>query len=133
MHTTELEQWSSQSAPYRELALLKWQNELERINQEWRQEEDSYMVIGRYGSRSLPASNPAEPLFGLMLGIGFSIMGINDWIQTQSFPLALFGGVGIVVATLIAFTYARRRRRQYEEANAAYEQRRAEHLQRKPK
>lgn len=133
MLTNELEHRSSLPCPYRELALLKWQNELERINQEWKQEEDSYMVRGRYGSRSLPASNPAEPLLGITLGIGFTIMGITDWIQTQTFPLAFYGGIGIIAGTLMAFTFAKRKRHKYEEASAEYQQRRTEHLQRKPK
>ncbi|MGC4043900.1 MAG: hypothetical protein QM758_08835 [Armatimonas sp.] len=117
---------------HQELKLLKWQAELARIDEAWKQEEESFLITWRYGFRSLPAKSSAELILGLVIGAGFIALGVNDIFRAHTFPLALVAGAVLIAFTLVSSARTRGKRLRYENAKTEYERRRAEQLLRKP-
>lgn len=114
-----------------ELAELKQQTDLIRLDQEWEREKQRYMIRGKYGHQQIPSR-----IAGLVIGIGATTFGII-WIvftsaMTANFPgddgpgaiFPCFGGVFILFGIgmgIYMFTMAVK----YEDAEQRYRRRRA--------
>ncbi len=116
-----------------QLAEVRYQNELARIDREWEIEREQYMITGRNGQRQIPTPGMSLVMAFVVgiFGIGWTIMAfsITSGAPKESgfeafsciFPLfgVLFTCVGIGVG-INAYTKAQK----YQEALAAYQQRR---------
>ena len=105
------------------LEQIQHQNEIERLDREWEMERETYLVSGRYGSRSIPSAGGS--LLGAAIIGGFGLF----WTITAAsmgapaiFPI--FGAVFILVgvgSALSSFGKAG----EYEQAQERYQRRRA--------
>jgi hypothetical protein len=116
-----------------QLAEVKAQNELARIDREWEIEREQYMIVGRYGRRHVPTTGMgiATAVIGGGFGIFWTIMAFS--IASGPVPgpaggigsiFPLFGVVFIAVAVGWGI-YCMNRAQKYEEAYQAYRARRA--------
>jgi hypothetical protein len=114
-----------------EVAELRYERELERIDREWRQRQEDFMVTTRRGNKSLPtrAGGIVMIVVGLLIGgmistVFFAVAsGMGDrgglFAIMPCFGL-LFTGVAVFAGiTMLSKTS------EYERARAAYESRRA--------
>jgi hypothetical protein len=117
-----------------QLADVRYQNELERIDREWEIEKEQYMVTGRYGIRYLPTKGQGMAgaaiigVFGVFWTImAFSITsGAPDEgpfsIAKIFFPLF---GIAFTVFGVYMGIHTTRKAEEYTRALAAYQERRA--------
>lgn len=104
------------------LRQIQQQNELERLDREWKLEREKYMICGRYGSH-IP--NEGWNLVGALVIGGFGIawtMGAASMDAPAIFPI--FGIVFVVLGVgqcINGFFKAG----EYDEAQRRYQQRRA--------
>ncbi|MES2464066.1 MAG: SHOCT domain-containing protein [Armatimonadota bacterium] len=79
------------------LAQIGLENELARIDREWDQEREAYLVTGRYGARHLPSEGSG--LAGIFLGGGFALVWtVLAFSMGAPVVFALFGIVGVIAA-----------------------------------
>lgn len=110
------------------LRVIELQNELARMDREWEQERESFMVEGKRGSRSLP-SNEASAMtlvFGVIVGLVFFGMA------TSSRDSSTFGFVGllVVVLSIVKAMKGFSQAGEYGRAEALFEERRADLIRR---
>ena len=117
-----------------QLAEVRYQNELERMDREWASEKENFMVAGKYGQRYLPSRpmgigiSVVGGLFGLLWTImAFSITrGAPDFapfsVAKVIFPLV---GIGVTIGAVVMGLYTVKKAEAYQRALAAYQQRRA--------
>jgi hypothetical protein len=117
-----------------QLAEVRHQNEVARIDREWEIEQQQYLVRGRYGNASVPtpAMGIGMAVIGGVFGLFWTIMAIaitggapDDGPFTVAkifFPLF---GVVFIVAAVGGGIYTASRAQKYQEAFAAYKARRA--------
>jgi hypothetical protein len=116
-----------------QLAEVRYQNELARIDREWQIERERYMIADRYGRRHVPTAG---------MGLGAAVVGgaFGVFWTVMAFSITSggpdFGGFGFakvamplfgVVFTVAAIGYglhAYSKAQQYEKAHAAYQARR---------
>jgi DNA-directed RNA polymerase subunit RPC12/RpoP len=107
-----------------DVEILKLQNELERLDREWSDQREQYMVRDKHGNKNTPSA--AASLIGALVAAG---AGVFWMVLTASsgapgfFPL--FGFVFIVVAIIIGATGAAKASA-YKESLEKYERRRME-------
>lgn len=117
-----------------QLAEVRYQNELERIDREWQIEREKYMVTGRYGRRYVPTPvmGRATAAIGGLFGVLWTIMAVSITsgapddgpfaIAKVIFPLfgVLFTGAAIGYGVYVAS-----QAEAYNQVFAAYQARRA--------
>ncbi|MCI0703849.1 MAG: hypothetical protein L0241_22545 [Planctomycetia bacterium] len=117
-----------------QLAEVRYQNELERIDREWEIEKEKYMLTGRYGRRYLPTTG-----LGLGTAAGGGIFGafwtVMAFAITSGAPdvgpfqiakvfFPLFGVV-FTIGSIIYGVHMIQKANAYEQAFAEYKSRRA--------
>jgi Short C-terminal domain len=117
-----------------QLAEVRYQNELARIDREWEIEREKYMLTGRYGRRYLPTPGmgKATAAFGGIFGLFWTIMafGILSGAPDEGafsmvkvfFPLF---GLVFTIGAIAYGVYMIKRAEAYNQAFAAYQRRRA--------
>ena len=117
-----------------QLAEVRYQNELARIDREWEAEQEKYMIANKYGVRHLPTKGQGVAVaavvgvFGLFWTImAFSITsGATDEgpfrIVKIFFPLF---GIAFTAFGIYSGIHAVRKAEEYNRALAAYQERRA--------
>ncbi len=117
-----------------QLAEVRYQNELERIDREWEAEREKYYVVDKHGHRYIPTV--AQGLGGAVVigvfGLFWTIMAISITSGAPDFgPFAiakvfmpLFGVVFTAVGIYLGINGANKAR-EYQDALAAYHRRRA--------
>lgn len=109
---------------------IHFEHELARLDREWMMERETYMVTGRYGTRSLPSqggSMVAAALigsFGLFWTISAASMGAPGVVPLFGVLFILFGVVTSVHSFLKAGAY--------KQAEQEYQRRRAQVLAQHP-
>jgi hypothetical protein len=120
-----------------QLAEVRYQNELARLDREWEIEREQYMISGRYGRRHIPtpgaslAGAAVVGVFGVLWTIlAFTMMsgfggpeGSPFGIVSCIFPLF---GVMFTVFGVWMGIHAHGKAQKYQEALAAYQRRRAQ-------
>ncbi len=116
-----------------QLAEVKYQNELARLDREWEMERQNYYLTDRYGRRQLPT--PGMGIAVAVIGGGFGLLWtVFAAAITGSAPdegpfsvvkviFPLFGVLFIVIAIGYGI-YAYNRARAYQRAYQAYQARR---------
>lgn len=105
---------------------VEWQNELERLDREWELERESYVQVGKYGSRHLPQRETS--LLAALVGGGFGLFWTFSAMSMGApafFPLF---GVIFIVAVVGAGLSGYQKAEEYEAAYARYQKRRAKLL-----
>jgi DNA-directed RNA polymerase subunit RPC12/RpoP len=106
----------------RQLAELRYHAELERIDREWEQESQGFLITGKHGHKHEPTT--AGAIFGggilIVFGLFFAIISGN-----MGAP-CLFSIVGVLFAGFGAYLLIRgpARAREFQQAKAAYRRRR---------
>ena len=117
-----------------QLAEVRYQNELARIDREWAIEKEKYMVTGRYGRRYIPTPGEAVTgavvigVFGLIWTImAFAITGNAPDEMPFSLVKVFFPLFGIAFTAFGVYTgiQAYGKAEAYNRAFAAYQKRRA--------
>jgi hypothetical protein len=108
---------------------IRNQNEVAQLDREWHNERERYMVVGRYGTRSIPSRGTS--LIGGVVIAGFGTL----WTVMAAsmgapgfFPLF---GVLFVLAGVGMSAYSFIKAGEYEQAYQRYQQRRATLLNRR--
>jgi hypothetical protein len=117
-----------------QLAEVRYQNELERIDREWSIEREKYMVPDRYGRRHIPTTGAslAGGIFIGVFGVFWTVMALSITggapddgpfaIVKVFFPLF---GVAFTVFGVYMGYHAYGKAEAYNKAFAAYQTRRA--------
>ena len=117
-----------------DLAEIRYQNELARIDREWEMEREKYTVANKYGVRSVPTTTMgiAAAAVGGIFGIIWTIMAIAITsgapdvgpfsVAKVIFPVI---GVALTIAAIAYGIYCYNKAVAYNEAFAAYQARRA--------
>jgi hypothetical protein len=118
-----------------QLAEVRYQNELARIDREWATERESYYVTDRNGRRNIPTTGAgiATAVLGGGFGVFWTIMAFSIARSGPRFgdsggPADFFPFIGIVI-TLVAIgygIYCYSRALEYEQALARYKARRSQ-------
>lgn len=86
-----------------DLQLIKLQNELNRLDQEWALEREQYREHDRYGGSRMPtAGNTARSVLFGILGVAFGIFWITMGSSNgapQIFPIFGLAFIGVAVVT----------------------------------
>lgn len=117
-----------------QLAEVRYQNELERIDREWAIEREKYMVPDRYGRRYVPTTG-ASLAGGIGIGVFGLIWTVTAFSITGSAPdempfslvkvfFPLFG-IGFTIFGVYMGFHAYGKAEAYNKAFAAYQARRA--------
>jgi hypothetical protein len=129
-----------------QLAEVRLQNELARLDREWEIEREQYMLTNRYGQRSIPTAGQASMMgfivvgFGILWTIGATVMAVSSSSFLANHPLTsgpevifpwLFPCFGIVFIAFGIMMSLRTRRQAdaYQRAYQNYQARRAQVLQ----
>jgi hypothetical protein len=116
-----------------QLAEVRYQNELARIDREWEADSQKYYLSSRYGQRYLPTPGMGigiavvSGVFGLLwtvmaVAITGSAPDVGPFVIAKIvFPLF---GVGFIVAGIAYGIYCYSRAQEYQKALAAYQARR---------
>ncbi len=116
-----------------QLAEVRYQNELERIDREWAIEREKYMVIGKHGRRHIPTvggsigAAVAIGVFGVFWTImAFSITSVAPDVGPFALAKTFFPlfGVAFVVFGVWSGIHAAKKAEAYNRAFAAYQRRR---------
>ena len=105
-----------------EMAYLRVQNEINQLDRDWDRERESYMVRGRYGSRSIPGEGTS--ILGGIFIVGFGLfwtISVASMGAPSFFPI--FGVLFILVGAVTSFT-SFSTAGQYKEAERRYRERR---------
>lgn len=111
-----------------DLETLKLQNELAQLDRDWDRDREKYMVRGKNGSRTVPAT--ASSVIGVVFVIAFGIFCIGVSVAGGvSVLVPLFGVlfIGFCIATL---SMNIRKADAYANARSRYERRRRELVER---
>jgi hypothetical protein len=110
------------------LRVIELQNDLERLDREWEQQREGFMVTGKHGHRSLPST--AGSVFGGIVGLGVGVVWIGAAASMGApAPFVLFG---VVVVGLVIFGSVNGLSKAggYQSAESAFQARRAEMIRR---
>ncbi|HYF49800.1 MAG TPA: hypothetical protein VEJ63_10365 [Planctomycetota bacterium] len=107
-----------------ELEIIRLQNDLEQIDREWQMRRESLMIRDKRGNVSEPQDPGIAEYLVTAWGIIFCIVFICITLAIFP-PMALFGGVALVI-TLLQATNNRQKRDLYASAHQRYRERRAE-------
>lgn len=116
------------------LAEVRYQNELERIDREWAQEREKYMITAKNGRRFIPTVGEslggavAVGVFGVIWTvIAFSITSASPNFGPPPAVRLLFPLFGVVAVVFGIWTGidAANKAEEYTRAHAAYQKRRA--------
>jgi hypothetical protein len=118
-----------------QLAEVRYQNELARIDREWEIEREQYMMTDKYGNRQVPTPGMSLVMAVVIgiFGIGWTIMAFSitssgpqeGGFEVFSCLFPLFGIVFTCVGIGVGINaYAKAQK--YQEALAAYQRRRAQ-------
>ncbi len=106
------------------LRVIELQNELARMDREWEQERETFMVEGKHGKRSLPSKDASA--MSLVVGViaGLILLGIS----LSSGNSSVFGFVGLLVAVLsiVQTIKGLSQASEYDRALSMFEERRAD-------
>jgi len=107
-----------------QLAEIRLQNEIERIDREWEQERDRYMISHKNGTKTEPNAT-----MGIVMAIGAGLF-VLVWIgfaASMGAPgeFLCFGCVFVVVVALMGVTQVNKAK-EYESAYARYRKRRSD-------
>jgi hypothetical protein len=116
------------------LAEVRCQIELDRIDREWEDERQQYMMTTRHGGRYLPT--PLTAVIVLLAGGLFVFGGILPMVMQPAGPggfgplpagkaVAIFAAVAVTAVTIYLTVLVVRRMEGYRRARAAYQARRA--------
>ena len=118
-----------------QLDTLAQETELSRLDREWEQEREQYMMTGKHGRRYLPSATGS--VVGGLIAAGFgAFWTVMAFAITRFAPFPLIGiifplfGILFIVAGLAAAYRGYHKAQGYEQAHRAYQQRRAELLER---
>jgi LSD1 subclass zinc finger protein len=103
-----------------QVAHLRYQNELERIDREWQQERDSFMITDKDGARHEPSEGAASIVFVLVIAFGIFWTIVAGAMFP---PFALFG-ILFVGAAIYQMVSMRKKAQEYQQAQQAYKLRR---------
>lgn len=116
-----------------QLAEVKYQNELARLDREWQFEQQRYLITSNYGQRVIPT--PGMGIAAMVIGGGFGLL----WTCFATVLMGNFPGEGalglvrvifplfgvlITVGTVALGLNAYRKAQRYREAFEAYQARR---------
>lgn len=117
-----------------ELAELRAEKELERIDREWEAERQQFMVSDKHGHKQLPTTGGsfAVGAVGAVFGVIWTAMAIGITSGAPSFgPFAIakvvfpIVGIGITIGAIVMGVVGANKAAEYEKALAAYQARRA--------
>jgi hypothetical protein len=117
-----------------QLAEVRYQNELARIDREWEIEKEKYMVTGKHGVRHLPTKGQGMAV-AIMIGVFGAFWTIMAFSITSGAPdegpfnlvkvfFPLFG-IAFTVFGVYMGIHTMRKAEEYNRALAAYQERRA--------
>lgn len=117
-----------------QLAEVRYQNELQRIDREWATEREKYMITGRYGRRHIPTAGESL-VGGIVIGVFGAFWTIMAFSITSGAPdegpfalakvfFPLFGIAFTCFGVYMGF-HAYGKAEAYNKAFAAYQARRA--------
>lgn len=117
-----------------QLAEVRYQNELARIDREWETEREKYMFIDKFGRRHvpIPGAGIAVAVIGGVFGVLLLIMAfaLAGWAPPTQGPfvvaktvIPLFGLVFIIAVVGLGL-HGHWRAQAYQKAHAAYQARR---------
>lgn len=116
-----------------QLDQLIWQGELEKIDREWEQQRETFVIVGRYGQRRYPEnSNTAGNVIGVSIVVIFLWFWLNTAQQMGAPPIFPLFGIFALVAVVVGTAMESQKADEYNKAKADYEKRRMEHLARRP-
>jgi hypothetical protein len=122
-----------QSSLKPQLDQLIWQGELERIDREWEQQRETFVIVGRHGQRRYPDnSNTTGNVVGVSIVVIFLWFWLNTAHQMGAPPIFPLFGVFVLVAVVVGTAMESQKAGEYNQAKADYEKRRSEHLARRP-
>jgi LSD1 subclass zinc finger protein len=100
---------------------LRFQNELNRLDKEWEQEREQYLIKTKYGRSREP--NPTIASIGGIIAIVFAIFWMT---MASSIGGGMFGAFGLVFIGIAIWVmlYERQKSQEYQRAQAAYQRRR---------
>jgi hypothetical protein len=107
------------------LETIKIQNELERLDREWLQEREGYMIRGKHGATMLPSRTLGTMMtvFAVAFGLFWTMLA-----GAMFPPMAIFGVIFIAIA-VVSGVRGLHKAGQYERGQQAYEERRRELLE----
>lgn len=117
-----------------ELAELRAEKELERIDREWEAERQQFMVSDKHGHKSLPTAGGSlvVGVVGAVFGVIWTAMAIGITSGAPEFgPFAIAKvafpiiGVAITIGAIVMGVLGAQKAGEYEKAHAAYQARRA--------
>jgi hypothetical protein len=116
-----------------QLAEVRYQNELARIDREWEVEKEQFLVADRYGRRRVPTTGMGYggAVLGGIVGAVWTVMAVSITGGAPDFgPFAVAKvvfpvvGIAITVGTIGYGVYCVRKAEAYNRALAAYRARR---------
>ncbi len=118
-----------------QLAEIKHNNELVKIDKDWEIEREQYLLYGRYGKKLPPSTALAtQYFFGSAFGIFWTIMAVSITGNAPNegpFAIAKIGfplfGIIFTIGLVAYGIHIHSRAKQYEKALANYKTRRARH------
>ena len=125
----------SDSQPPEDMAALKLQLELERLDRSWMEQEQQYLTSACgniQGGWMRTGLGPANPVLGILAGIVVIVFGFAYLSLRRMAGVGLFGIIAGIVTLAVASAMLRgqiRNRRAYHEAKQRYESQRQELLQ----
>jgi hypothetical protein len=112
-----------------DLQLIKLQNELNRLDQEWNLERERYRIHHIRGQTSLPTSgHVAISVLGGLVAVAFGIFWIVSLSDHDGPSFMVLFGVVFIAAAIVMTIYTLMRREQYMTAMDQYEGQRREIL-----
>ena len=107
----------------REVRRLGIQNEILRLDQDWAREQDSLMLVGKGGSRTIPSRgrNAFAVIFISAMGLIVLTLGLS-----AHFALMIFMVVAVIALAISAGVSGSAKADIYEQAKEQYQRRRAE-------
>ena len=102
-----------------DIAALRFEHELARLDREWEMEREQYMVVGRRGHRSVPT--PGQAIAGIVFSCVWTLVSATFFFWTIIFPLF---GIYAIVMSIQGYQKAVA----YQGAYASFQKRRAEFI-----
>jgi len=104
------------------LATIERQNELERIDREWEQEREQYLLTGRHGTKSEP--NAAMGVVMAVVVGGFGLFWTVGAVGAGGGGIAFLGLIFVAFAVIFGYTSVMKAQA-FEAAEQRYRKRRA--------